>query len=218
MSIKDHVQSSNSGLKDKETGESWASIFNRKEQDNKYLKALREGTETEYDLEIDGEVCLKMRVLTCHEEVLLSHWVHDYLSKYSNSALPQDKQRENENIISSMLRIMMACTPSSVVGMSSKLKTYNDNSSLPIANICELATQELSWLIKEYQYVDQRFNPQIETLPSSEAWEIIDQIKKHAMELKDLSYPSLLTITTALIEHNKLEDEMLSTASQEQQS
>lgn len=216
MSIADQIKSSAKT----QSGDSWSTIFHRKADDNRYLQALRAGQQEVYSipLEEESDTYLNMRVLTCHEEVLLSHWTQDYINNFYGSSVPEDKKREREDIVHSMLRIMMACTSPNVTDMKSTIKTYDDNTAFPLCCVSKLKNQELSRLIKEYQYVDQQFNPQIETMSNKEAWEVIEAVKKQDIPLKDLSYPALLSITTALIEHSKLEDEMLSTALQEQQS
>lgn len=191
----------------------WEIIWNTKGTNTAYVNTLRENSELQFTVDTgDENNPLRLRVLTAEEENILHYFVQDYISnKLPPIAISNEKRREIEQAAYSKVRLMMSLAPKPKGSLT--LKKYNDNSQLSLSDLGSLTYSELAYLMKEYQWVDNHYNPSINTLEKSDIAEIIEAVKKQDLELKDFSYSTLFNITTVLIEQYRQEEEILSSLS-----
>lgn len=174
---------------------------------DKVIEGMRKGSSATHEIQISDTFSLNFRLLTSMEEAAVKCFVDKILNEYPYAI---DKgSREEVSLIENMkVKLVVASTPPMTVGSS--LVQYNSKAQLTYNDASNLTLYELSYLIKEYQSLETRFNPSIELLSEADLAQLIDAIKKQSIALKDLSYSVLLGISTQLIQREQLEDKRLS--------
>lgn len=188
--------------------ELWDTLSVRKGNQEDLLKALREGSEAQHEVKA-GEGCtLILRILTISEEAALNSFVAEVM-KYYPYTIDSEHRADVEAIERMKLKVMMASTkPNKRLGAS--LLNYNADAQLTYLDVSTLTLSELHFILKEYQSLESKYNPSLETLPEKDLVEVIDFVKKSVIQPKDLSYSILLGGFKLLIQQQLQEDKVFS--------
>jgi hypothetical protein len=194
----------------------WDTLNIAKGDQGELLTALRKGTDYSTSFSV-GEVTLTLRLLSVSEESAVLAFVNEILTYYPYVLKDNEKKAEVYSLELLKVKLMMATTPSTIK-VGSSLLQYNARAQIKYADVSGLTLHELSYLIKEYDALEARFNPRLEMLEESDVVQIIEMVKKSDIVLKDLSYSVLLNIANTLLNESKQLDKILSTSAASSQS
>jgi hypothetical protein len=197
----------------------WEVIVNTKGRNAEFLNELAQGANASHRMTTDSGHSITFRLLTPYEEsTILPSFVSTAL-EYSHHKLNEEKQKESEYTLNTIIRLMMATTDYDQVNMKSDFYDYVRNAQLSFYDLgwrANLTT--LTLLAREYQYLQENLNPNIYQLSRERIRELIESIKKQQLSLRDFSYNALLQISDELLQSIAQMDRYLQNLSSDSQS
>ena len=210
MSILDSISKDSENIDVDKSGIDFKSIIDLRDENGEgssYLCSLGDNTtQTLTSSDKEGNAfSLDFRMLTAMEEIKMHTFVNN-LKSILPVKIDVGHQHLSDLILGSIVKLMMATTPR--MSSSATLINYNSISKLSIADLLDAKTETISLVLKEYESLENKFNPKINNLTKEEIQKMVEWVKKPETPLSVLTYEQSLMALDYLLEQKELQDNL----------
>lgn len=154
----------------------------------------------------DGSVVnINFRMLTSIEEIKMNTFV-EKLKSILPVKIHEGHKHLSDLILTSIMKIMIATTPK--LSNTATLSDYNINAKLNIKDMLDCTSETLALVLKEYESLENEFNPSISNIKKEEVQKLVEWVKKPEIPLSRLTYEQSLIVLDYLLEQKELEDKL----------
>ena len=208
MSILDKISESSENKDLDKKSLDFKAIINRHSADGmNFLCALGENspriiTGTTKDGEI---ISIQLRMLTTIEEIKLNTFVEEFRRILPVKVHEGHKALADISLVAS-IKLMMATTPK--LPVTATLAEYNVNAKICVMDFLVAESERVALVLKEYESLENEFNPKINDIDQEEVQELVEWVKKPGALLSRLTYEQSLTVLNHFLEQKELEDRL----------